>query len=106
MSAIKGGYNSIVRRAQKMQSQLTKLNETLADRIVESQVGGGSVKLSMNGNREVVSLEIDPAVADPDDLESLQDLLIAAFNETIQNVQDMIDAETSKLTGGINMPWM
>ena len=106
MSAMKGGYNSVVRRAQKMQSQLTKLQEELTGRTVEAQVGGGLVKVTINGDREVVALSISPDVIDPDDPESLQELLTAAFNEAMGNVQEMIDTETSKLTGGVNMPWM
>ena len=106
MSAMKGGYNSVVRRAQKIQSQLTKLQEELTDRTVEAQVGGGLVKVTINGDREVVAISISPDVIDPDDPESLQELLTAAFNEAMGNVQEMIDTETSKLTGGVNMPWM
>jgi len=106
MSAMKGGYNSVVRQAQKLQSRLSKLQEEMADRTVEAQVGGGAIKLTINGDRKVVELSIDPGVVDAEDVESLQDLLIAAFNEAISNVQEMIDSETSKLTGGINMPWI
>ena len=103
---LKGGYNSIVRQAQKLQSRLSKLQEELAERTVEAQVGGGLVKVTINGNREVVGLSVAPDVIDPDERESLEDLLVAAFNEAIKNVQDMIDTETNKLTGGVNMPWM
>lgn len=106
MSSLKGGYNSIVRQAQKLQSRLSKLQEELADRTVEAQVGGGAVRLTINGDRKVVGLEIEPDVIDPNDVESLKELLITAFNEAIHNVQDMIDTETSKLTGGVNMPWI
>lgn len=103
---LKGGYNSIVRQAQKLQSRLSKLQEELAERTVEAQVGGGLVKVTINGNREVVGLSVAPEVIDPEERESLEDLLVAAFNEAIKNVQDMIDTETNKLTGGVNMPWM
>lgn len=103
---LKGGYNSVVRQAQKLQSRLSKLQEELAERTVEAQVGGGLVKVTINGNREVVGLSVAPEVIDPEERDSLEDLLVAAFNEAIKNVQDMIDTETNKLTGGVNMPWM
>jgi nucleoid-associated protein EbfC len=104
VSAVKGGYNSIVRQAQKLQSRLSKLHEELAERTVEAQVGGGAVRVTINGDRKVVGLAVQPDIVDVNDLESLQELLVAAFNEAIKNVQDMIDTETSKLTGGVNMP--
>ena len=106
MSPVKRKRNSLVRQAQELQSRLSKLQEDLADRTVESQVGGGSVRVTINGDREVVGLHIDPDVIDPSDLGSLQELLTAAFNEAIKNIQEMIDSETSKLTGGVNMPWL
>ncbi|MBN1947139.1 MAG: YbaB/EbfC family nucleoid-associated protein [Bradymonadales bacterium] len=106
MSNIKGGYNSIVRRAQKLQSQLSKLQDNLAERTVEVQVGGGLVKVTINGSRQVVDISIAPEVIDPSDPQGLQELLTAAFNEAIKNVQEMIDNETSRLTGGVNLPGM
>lgn len=106
MSAIKGGYSSIVRQAQKLQSRLSKLQEELKERTVEAQVGGGAVVVTINGDRQVVGVKIAPELADPKDLDSLQELLTAAFNEAIKNIQDMIDTETSKITGGVNMPWI
>ena len=104
MSGIKGGYGSVVRQAQKMQSRLSRLQDELAERTVEAQVGGGLVKCKVNGDREVVSLSVAPEVIDPSDPTTLEELLIAAFNEAMGNIQEMIDAETSKVTGGISMP--
>jgi len=104
--SVKGGFNSVMRQAQKMQSRLTKLQEEFGDRTVEAQVGGGVVAVTMNGNREVVSLRIEPDVVDPESIEDLTDLLTLAFNEAIKNVSDMIETETNKVTGGVNMPWM
>jgi DNA-binding YbaB/EbfC family protein len=103
---MKGGHNSIVRQAQKLQSRLTKLQDELVDRTVEAQVGGGAVKVTINGDRKVVAVEIAPELIDKDEQQSLQELLMAAFNEAIKAVQEMIDTETSKLTGGVNMPWI
>ena len=104
--SVKGGFNSVMRQAQKMQSKLTKLQEEFGERTVEAQVGGGVVSLTMNGNREVVNLRIEPDVVDPEANEDLTDLLTLAFNEAIKNVSDMIETETNKVTGGVNMPWM
>lgn len=104
--SVKGGFNSVMRQAQKMQSKLTKLQEEFGERTVEAQVGGGVVSLTMNGNREVVNLRIEPDVVDPEAIEDLTDLLTLAFNEAIKNVSDMIETETNKVTGGVNMPWM
>jgi len=106
MSNVKGGFNSLVRQAQKMQSRLSKLQEEFSDRTVETQVGGGVVKLTVNGAREVVNIELDPDVVDPQDIPGLVDLLTVAFNEAMKNVSDMIETETSKVTGGFNMPGM
>jgi DNA-binding YbaB/EbfC family protein len=106
VSAIKGGYNSIVRQAQKLQSRLTKLQEELGQRTVEAQVGGGQVKITVNGDRKVVGLVINPEILDREDPQPLTEMLIAGFNEAMKNIQDMIDTETTKLTGGVNMPWM
>ena len=106
MSNIKGGFNSIVRKAQKLQGQLAKLQEDFAERTVEAQVGGGAIKVTVNGKREVVGLEIEPSVVDSQDIEPLKELLMAAFNEAMKNVTDMIDTETTKVTGGVSMPWM
>ena len=104
MSRIKGGMSSVVRQAQKMQSRLSKLQDDMGERTVESQVGGGLVKCTVNGNREVISLSIAPDAIDPEDPETLEALLTAAFNEAMKNVQDMIDTETSRVTGGVNLP--
>jgi DNA-binding YbaB/EbfC family protein len=98
--------SSVVRQAQKMQSRLSKLQEEMKERTVEAHVGGGLVKCKVNGDRQVVELSIAPEVIDPDDPETLQDLLTAAFNEAMKNVQDMIDTETGKVTGGVNLPGM
>ncbi len=106
MSNVKGGFNSIVRQAQKMQSRLTKLQEELEQRTVEAVVSGGAVTISVNGKREVVGLSIAKDAVDPEDIESLCEMLTVAFNEAMQNVSDMIETETNKITGGISMPGM
>jgi DNA-binding YbaB/EbfC family protein len=93
-----------LKQMQKIQSRVTELEKELADKTVESSVGGGMVKVVANGRREIVSITIDKEVINPDEVEMLQDLLIAAVNDTLRKIQEMISAEISKVTGGIKVP--
>lgn len=96
----------MVRQAQKLQGRMSKLQDELGNRTVDAQVGGGLVKIKINGKREVEEVVIAKEVVDPEDVGSLQDLLTAAFNEAIKNIQAMIETETNQITGGVDMPWM
>ena len=99
------GLGDIMRQAQKLQSQMAKLQEELADRTVEGTAGGGMVTVVANGRQEVVSLTIDPEVIDPNDVEMLQDLVQAGVNDALKKAQEMSAAEMGKLTGGLgNIP--
>ncbi len=89
---------------QKIQSRVTELEEELADKTVESSVGGGMVKVVANGRRQIVSITIDKEVINPDEVEMLQDLIIAAVNDALRKTQEMISTEISKITGGIKIP--
>ena len=100
----KKGMQDLMKQAQKMQKDLQKAQEELANKIVEGTAGGGMVKVEMNGKNQVLSLKIDPEVVDPDDIEMLEDLIIAAFNEAQEKVSQSSESELSKLTGGINIP--
>lgn len=95
---------SMIRQAQKMQEEMTALQEELDAREYEIAAGGGAVKIRMNGKKEVLSVTLDPDIVDPDDIESLQDVLVAACNEAIRKVEDTNAAAMSKVTGGMNMP--
>ena len=106
MKGQKGGFNTMLKQAQKLQGRMSKLQDELANRTVDAQVGGGLVKIKINGSREIVEVVIAPEVVDPEDVASLQDLLTVAFNEAIKNIQDMIETETNQITGGVDMPWM
>ena len=97
------GLGDIMRQAQKLQSQMAKLQEELADRTVEGTAGGGMVTVVANGRQEVVSITIDPEVIDPNDVEMLQDLVQAGVNDALKKAQEMSAAEMGKLTGGLGM---
>lgn len=104
-----GGPSSMqgmIRQAQKMQEQMTALQEELDAREYDVAAGGGAVKIRINGKKEVLSVVLDPDIVDPDDIESLQDVLVAACNEAIRKVEDTNTAEMSKVTGGMNLPGM
>jgi len=94
----------LMKQAQKMQNDLMKAQEELANKIVEGSAGGGMVKVEMNGKNQVLSLKIDPEVVDKDDVEMLEDLIIAALNEAQDKVSKTSESEMGKLTGGMNIP--
>ncbi len=94
----------IMKQAQKMQAKMAEIQEELADKIVESTSGGGMVKVQVNGRQEVLSIVIEPDVVDPDDVEMLQDLIVAAVNDALHKSQEMMAEEMKKLTGGMSIP--
>lgn len=98
--------NNMIRQAQKMQEDMAALQEDLDAREYDIQAGGGVVSLKVNGKKEVLELSIQPEIVDPDDIETLSDVLIAAFNEAIKKVEKINQEEMSKITGGMNMPGM
>ena len=98
------GMGNMMKQAQKLQSQMMKLQEEMADKTVETTAGGGMIKVIANGRQQVVSIRIEKEVVDPDDVEMLQDLILAAVNEALSKSQEMVAAEMSKLTGGLNIP--
>lgn len=98
------GLAGMMKQAQKMQSQMAKLQEEAAKKTVEASSGGGMVTAIVNGKQQLVSLKIEEAVVDPSDIEMLQDLLVAAINEALKQSQDMVASEMGKLTGGMKIP--
>lgn len=96
--------NDMIKQAQKMQSQITELQEEIEKREFTTTVGGGAVELTQNGKKEVLSLKIKPEVVDPEDIEMLEDLIISAVNEGIKKIEETMEAEMSKITGGISLP--
>ena len=98
--------NALLKQAQKIQSRITKLQEELEQRTVEASAGGGMVTVVVNGKQEVLSIKIDPEVVNPDDIEMLQDLIIAAVNEGLTRAKEMINEEMGKITQGLGLPNM
>ena len=101
---MKGGMGNLFKQAQQMQQKMARLQEELGQRTVEASVGGGMVSVTVNGKNEVLSLKIEPQVVDPDDVEMLEDLVLAGVNEALRKSQEMISDEMSKLTGGMKIP--
>lgn len=100
----KKGMQDLMKQAKKMQQDLAKAQEELANVVVEGTSGGGMVTVKMNGKNQVLSLKIDKEVVDPEDVEMLEDLIIAAFNEAQEKVVKSSEDELSKFTGGIKIP--
>ncbi|OKY74403.1 MAG: YbaB/EbfC family nucleoid-associated protein [Desulfobulbaceae bacterium DB1] len=100
--------DSILKRAQQFQYQMSQMQEELARRTITTTVGGGMVSVTVNGKFEVVSLRIDKEAINPAEPEMLQDLVIAAVNDAMRQAREMTQSELSKLTGGlgINLPGM
>lgn len=100
------GMGNMMKQAQKLQSRMLKLQEELADRTVETSAGGGMIKVVANGRQQVVSITMDKEVVDPNDVEMLQDLILAAVNDALAKAQEMVASEMGKITGGFNLPGM
>jgi DNA-binding YbaB/EbfC family protein len=99
-----GNMAGMMKKVQKMQNEMKKMQDELKRRTVDVTAGGGAVKIIMNGDKQVQSLVIDPAAVDPEDVEMLQDLISAAVNEAIKKVDDMMASEMGKLTSGLGLP--
>jgi len=98
------GLGNIMKQAQQMQKKMAQVQEELEKRQVEATAGGGMVTAVVTGKQQVVSLQIDPAAVDPEDVEMLQDLVVAAINEAVRKSQEMVQEEMGKVTGGLNIP--
>ena len=101
-----GGLNphEVLKQAQKMQKDIKKAKDALKNRIVKASSGGEAVTAYVNCAREVVKIEMDKEVIDPDDVEMLEDLLITAINQALKKAEKIIEKEMNKYTGGINIP--
>ncbi len=99
-----GGMNmNMVRQAQKMQQDMLKMQAEMEAKEYEATAGGGMITAAVNGKHELLRLEIDPEAVDPEDVEMLQDLVIAAVNEAVRKADAESAANMSKLTGGVNL---
>ncbi len=100
------GMNKIMKQVQQMQAKMAQLQEELSEKTVEATSGGGAVRVEVNGKQEIMSITIDREVVDPEDVEMLQDLILAAVNEALRKSQEMANEEMGKITGGLNLPGM
>ena len=101
-----GGANmqQLMRQAQKLQQQMAKMQEEIEAREFEATAGGGMATAKVNGKKELLSIEIKPEAVDPDDVEMLQDLILAAVNEALRQAGETMEREMGKMTGGLGMP--
>ena len=98
--------NAMIKQAQKMQEDMAAKQEELDAREYDVSAGGGVVAVKINGKKEILSIDIQPEIVDPDDIETLSDILVAAVNEAIKRVEDTNNAEMSKITGSMGLPGM
>ena len=98
-----GNMQQLARQAQKLQQQMTKMQEELDGREYEATAGGGVVTAKVNGKKELLALTIKPEAVDPDDVEMLQDMVMAAVNEALRTAAETTEREMGKLTGGMNL---
>jgi len=98
------GMGNMMKQAQKLQAQMIKMQEELGEKTTEATSGGGMVKAVVNGKQQLVSITIEKEVVDPEDIEMLQDLILAAVNDALEKSQEMVSREMGKLTGGLNIP--
>ena len=96
--------NAMLKQAQKMQEDMAALQEDLDSREYDISAGGGVVGVKINGKKEILSIDIKPEIVDPDDIETLSDILVAAVNEAIKRVEDTNTEEMSKITGSVGFP--
>ena len=101
---MKGNINQLLKQAQAMQARLASTQEKLAKETAEGQAGGGMVTAVVNGNHDLLSLKIEKDAVDPEDVEALQDLIVAAINVAQKNITQKIQDEMSKVTGGMKLP--
>ena len=105
MGGMGGNMNSMPRQAQEMQEDMMKAQEELESKTYEAAAGGGVVTAVVSGKKELTQVTIDPEAVDPDDVEMLQDLIVAAVNEAMRKATEDAASSMSRLTGGLNLPF-
>ena len=98
------GFGNIMKEAQKLQAQMAALQEEVGKRKVEATAGGGMVTVEANGKQELTAVKIDPEVVNKDDVQMLEDLVLAACNEALRKSRELVQQELGKLTGGLKIP--
>tara|TARA_Y100000588_G_C14057850_1_gene840052 strand:- start:268 stop:612 length:345 start_codon:yes stop_codon:yes gene_type:complete len=101
---VPGNMGNMMKQVQKMQAQMQKTQEEIENKEFSASAGGGAITVKVNGKKEMVAIEIDEDVVDPDDVEMLQDLIMAAVNEAMRTADETMNKEMGKLTGGMNIP--
>lgn len=96
--------NQMMKQVKKMQEQMVKAQEELANKTVEGTAGGGVVSVTVNGHKKVLDIKIKPEAVDPDDVEMLQDLVLAAVNDAMSKAEELANQDMGKFTGGMNLP--
>jgi len=94
----------LLKQAQQMQGAIKKIQEELAQKQISSSAGGGVVEVTVNGKQEIIAIKINPEVVNPDEVELLEDLLLAAVNEALGQASEMAASEMKKVTGGFDLP--
>lgn len=100
----KGGMHKQLQQMQAVQRQMEQAQAEIEAKEVEASAGGGAVTVKANGKKEIIDVNLKPEVVDPDDIEMLQDLIIAAVNEALRQIDEISESEMSKVTGGISIP--
>ena len=96
--------NSMLKQAQKMQAEMERIQAEVEEKTIETTAGGGAVSVTIKGTKEIVAVKIKPEVVDPDDIETLEDLILVAVNDAIKQASDMMEDGMSKITGGLSVP--
>ena len=100
----KQNMNSVIKQAQKMQEEMERVQQETEEEQVEATSGGGAVKVVVNGKKELISIKLDPDAVDPDDVETLEDLILAAVNEGVKKAEEIMSERMGAITGGLNIP--
>ena len=100
----KQNMNSVLKQAQKMQEEMERIQQETEEENIEATSGGGAVRVIVHGKKELVEIKLDPDAVDPDDVETLEDLIMAAVNEAVKKAEDMMEERMSAVTGGLNIP--
>lgn len=98
------GFGDFMKQAQRMKAELERIQEAAAEKRIEGSAGGGMVTVTADGRGEIVAIKIDPEVVRSDDLEMLQDLILAATNDALRRARELLTTEMGRLTGGLNLP--
>lgn len=103
---MRNNMNGIVRQAQKMQNQISRVQEDFSSRRIEASTGGGVVTAVVSGDQKLVGLRINPEVLDPEDVDMLEEMIVGAVNQAMEQAEKMLNHEIEKITGGFNIPGM